>query len=64
MGFVDLVGIAPNYVKEDLNLNEMCIRDRFDLWRGQTLKSFYVTLPGGSHNVTIKALDDLSLIHI
>ena len=30
---------------------------KFDLWRGQTLKSFYVTLPGGSHNVTIKALD-------
>ena len=35
---------------------------KFDLWRGQTLKSFYVTLPGGSHNVTIKALDDNVLI--
>ena len=35
---------------------------KFDLWRGQTLKSFYVTLPGGNHNVTIKALDDNVLI--
>lgn len=35
---------------------------KFDLWRGQTLKSFYVTLPGGSHNVTIKALDDNVMI--
>lgn len=35
---------------------------KFDLWRGQTLKSFYVTLPGGSHNVTIKALDDNVII--
>lgn len=35
---------------------------QFDLWRGQTLKSFYVTLPGGSHNVTIKALDDNVMI--
>ena len=30
--------------------------------RGQTLKSFYVTLPDGSHNVTIKALDDNVMI--
>lgn len=35
---------------------------KFDLWRGQTLKSFYVTLPGGTHNVTIKALDDNVMI--
>lgn len=35
---------------------------KFDLWRGQTLKSFYVTLPDGSHNVTIKALDDNMMI--
>ena len=35
---------------------------KFDLWRGQTLKSFYVTLPDGSHNVTIKALDDNVMI--
>ena len=35
---------------------------KFDLWRGQTLKSFYVTLPGGSHNITIKALDDNVMI--
>ena len=31
---------------------------KFDLWRGQALKSFYVTLPSGNHNVEIKALDD------
>lgn len=31
---------------------------KFDLWRGQALKSFYVTLPSGSHSIEIKALDD------
>lgn len=31
---------------------------KFDLWRGQALKSFYVTLASGNHNIEIKALDD------
>ena len=31
---------------------------KFDLWRGQALKSFYVTLPKGNHTIEIKALDD------
>lgn len=31
---------------------------KFDLWRGQALKSFYVTLSSGNHSVEIKALDD------
>ena len=31
---------------------------KLDLWRGQTLKSFYVTLPSGNHTIEIKALDD------
>ncbi len=31
---------------------------KLDLWRGQALKSFYVTLPCGNHNIEIKALDD------
>ena len=35
---------------------------KFDLWRGQALKSFYVTLPSGSHSVEIKALDDHVII--
>lgn len=30
---------------------------KFDLWRGQALKSFYTTLPKGNHNIVIKALD-------
>lgn len=35
---------------------------KFDLWRGQALKSFYVTLPSGNHSVEIKALDDNVII--
>ena len=31
---------------------------KLDLWRGQALKSFYVTLSSGSHSVEIKALDN------
>ena len=31
---------------------------KFDLWRGQALKSFYVTLSKGNHTIEIKALDD------
>ena len=31
---------------------------KFDLWRGQVLKSFYVTLASGNHTIDIKALDD------
>lgn len=31
---------------------------KLDLWRGQALKSFYVTLPSGNHSIEIKALDD------
>lgn len=31
---------------------------KFDLWRGQALKSFYVTLAKGNHTIEIKALDD------
>ncbi len=31
---------------------------KLDLWRGQALKSFYATLPSGSHSIEIKALDD------
>ena len=30
---------------------------KFDLWRGQSLKSFYTTLPKGNHTIVIKALD-------
>ena len=35
---------------------------KFDLWRGQALKSFYVTLPSGNHDIEIKALDDNIII--
>lgn len=35
---------------------------KFDLWRGQALKSFYVTLPSGNHSIEIKALDDHVII--
>ena len=31
---------------------------KLDLWRGQTLRNFYVTLPSGNHSIEIKALDD------
>ena len=31
---------------------------KLDLWRGQALKSFYVTLPSGNHSIEIKAMDD------
>jgi len=31
---------------------------KFDLWRGQALKSFYVNLLDGYHDIEIKALDD------
>ena len=31
---------------------------KLDLWRGQALKSFYVTLPSGNHSIEIKALDE------
>ena len=31
---------------------------KLSLWRGQTLKSFYVTLPSGNHSLEIQALDD------
>ena len=35
---------------------------KLDLWRGQTLKSFYATLPSGNHDIVIKALDDNIII--
>lgn len=35
---------------------------QFNLWRGQALKSFYVTLPSGNHTVEIKSLDDSVII--
>ena len=35
---------------------------KFDLWRGQALKSFYVTLSSGNHSIEIKALDDNVII--
>ena len=31
---------------------------KLDLWRGQTLRNFYVTLPSGNHSIEITALDD------
>lgn len=31
---------------------------KLSLWRGQTLKSFYVTLPSGNHSLEIQAIDD------
>lgn len=31
---------------------------KLDLWRGQTLRNFYVTLPNGNHSIEIQALDD------
>lgn len=31
---------------------------KLDLWRGQTLRNFYVTLPSGNHSIEIQALDD------
>lgn len=31
---------------------------KFDIWRGQILKSFFVTLDEGYHTIEIKALDD------
>ena len=31
---------------------------KLDLWRGQTLRNFYVTLPSGNHSIEINALDD------
>ena len=35
---------------------------KLDLWRGQALKSFYVTLTSGNHSIEIKALDDNVII--
>ncbi len=45
-------------MKEERNSKQW----KFDLWRGQALKSFYVTLPSGNHSVEIKALDDNVII--
>ncbi len=41
-------------MKEDYNSKEW----KMNHWRGQALKSFYVTLLDGYHTVEIKALDD------
>ncbi len=41
-------------MKEERNSKQW----KLDLWRGQALKTFYVTLPSGNHSVEIKALDD------
>ena len=35
---------------------------KFGIWRGQVLKSFYVTLLDGYHTIDIKALDDNVII--
>lgn len=35
---------------------------KLDFWRGQALKSFYVTLASGNHSVEIKALDDSIIV--
>ena len=44
----------------ELEINEACNGKQWklDLWRGQTLRNFYVTLPSGNHSIEIKALDD------
>ena len=41
-------------MKEIFNSKEW----KFDHWRGQSLKNFYVTLSSGNHTIEIKALDD------
>ena len=41
-------------MKEDYNSKEW----KMNHWRGQALKSFYVTLLDAYHTVEIKALDD------
>ena len=45
-------------MKEIFNSKEW----KFDLWRGQALKNFYVTLSSGNHTIEIKALDDNVII--
>lgn len=44
----------------ELEINEACNGKQWklDLWRGQTLHNFYVTLPSGNHSIEIQALDD------
>lgn len=44
----------------ELEINEACNGKQWklDLWRGQTLRNFYVTLPSGNHSIEIQALDD------
>ena len=45
-------------MKEIFNSKEW----KFDHWRGQSLKNFYVTLSSGNHSIEIKALDDNVII--
>ena len=45
-------------MKEIFNSKEW----KFDHWRGQALKNFYVTLASGNHTIEIKALDDNVII--
>lgn len=45
-------------MKEFFNSKEW----KFDHWRGQSLKNFYVTLSSGNHSIEIKALDDNVII--
>ena len=45
-------------MKEIFNSKEW----KFDHWRGQSLKNFYVTLASGNHTIEIKALDDNVII--
>ena len=45
-------------MKEIFNSKEW----KFDHWRGQSLKNFYVTLSSGNHTIEIKALDDNVII--
>lgn len=44
----------------ELELNEAYNSKQWkmDLWRGQTLRNFYVTLPSGNHSLEITALDE------
>ena len=45
-------------MKEDTSSKD----SKFSIWRGQVLKSFYVTLLDGYHTIDIKALDDNVII--
>lgn len=57
---VSIDGAEPVVITLSENYNSASWKNA--IWRGQILKSFYVTLSKGDHTIEIKALDDHALI--